>query len=83
MVVTSFLDSSLGRTAALHLAASLPGELRAAGLATGELLAQDLAESPPAVEGALALPQGPGLGVVPEPEALQRCAAAAPLELRA
>jgi o-succinylbenzoate synthase len=83
VVVTSFLDSGLGRTAALHLAASLPGAPRAAGLATGELLAEDLAASPPVSEGALALPQGPGLGVAPEAEALQRCAAAARLELRA
>jgi len=83
VVVTSFLDSGLGRTAALHLAASLPGALRAAGLATGELLAQDLAASPPILEGALGLPQGPGLGIAPEAEALQRCAAAAALELRA
>ena len=83
VVVTSFLDSGLGRAAALHLAASLPGPLRAAGLATGELLAKDLAASPPVLEGALALPQGPGLGVEPEARALQRCAAATRLELRA
>jgi o-succinylbenzoate synthase len=83
VVVTSFLDSGLGRMAALHLAASLPGPLRAAGLATGELLEEDLAASPPVLEGALALPRIPGLGVAPEAEALQRCAAAAGLELRA
>jgi o-succinylbenzoate synthase len=83
VVVTSFLDSGLGRTAALHFTASLPGPLRAAGLATGELLAEDLAASPPVLEGALALPRGPGLGVAPEAEVLRRCAAAAPLELRA
>jgi o-succinylbenzoate synthase len=83
LVVTSFLDSGLGRTAALHLAASLPGAPRAAGLATGELLAEDLAASPPVAEGALALPQGPGLGVAPQAEWLERCATAARLELRA
>ena len=83
VVVTSFLDSGLGRTAALHLAASLPGAPRAAGLATGELLAEDLAASPPVLEGALALPQGPGLGVAPADELLQRCATAPRLELRA
>jgi o-succinylbenzoate synthase len=83
VVVTSFLDSGLGRTAALHLAASLPGALHAAGLATGELLAEDLAATPPVLDGAMAPPQGPGLGVAPEALALQRCATAAPLELRA
>ena len=83
VVVTSFLDSGLGRTAALHLAASLPGAPRAAGLATGELLGEDLTASPPISEGSMALPQGPGLAVVPDAEALQRCAAAAQLELRA
>jgi o-succinylbenzoate synthase len=83
VVVTSFLDSGLGRTAALHLAASLPGAPRAAGLATGELLREDLTASPPVLEGAIALPRGPGLGVAPDAEALQRCAATARLELRA
>jgi len=83
LVVTCFLDSALGRTAALHLAASLPGAPRAAGLATGELLAEDLAASPPLAEGSLAPPQAPGLGVAPDAELLRRCAAAPRLELRA
>jgi o-succinylbenzoate synthase len=83
VVVTSFLDSGLGRTAALHLAASLPEAPRAAGLATGELLTEDLAASPPVVEGALTPPQGPGLGVAPEAGVLQRCAAPARLEFHA
>lgn len=83
LVVTSFLDSGLGRVAALHLAASLPGEPRAAGLATGELLAEDPVTSPPVVEGDLAPPQAPGLGVAPDAEVLERCAAAPRLELRA
>ena len=43
VVVTSFLDSAVGRAAALHCAASLPEPLRACGLATGSLLACDLA----------------------------------------
>jgi len=40
-VVTTSLESVVGRTAALHLAASVPG-LPAAGLDTGRLLADDL-----------------------------------------
>jgi o-succinylbenzoate synthase len=83
VVVTSFLDSGLGRTAALHLAASLPEAPRAAGLATGDLLEEDLVSGPPVTEGTLALPQGPGLGVAPEADALRSVAAAPALELRA
>jgi o-succinylbenzoate synthase len=82
VVVTSFLDSVVGRSAALHLAAARPGEPRAAGLATGELLACDLAAGPQPSGGFLALPPGPGLGVVPAPRALRRCAAGATRELR-
>jgi o-succinylbenzoate synthase len=82
-VVTSFLDSSLGIAAALHLAASLPESPFAAGLATAELLKDDVA-TPFAIEaGAIALPRACGLGVAPDAAALERCAAGAPRELRA
>lgn len=72
VIVTSFLDSSLGIAAALQLAAALPEGPHAAGLATAELLADDLAE-PLAIEaGAIALPRTPGLGLHPEADALAR-----------
>jgi o-succinylbenzoate synthase len=72
VVVTGFLDAALGTAAALHFAASLPAPLRAAGLATDRLLLQDLAALPRVSEGARALPEGPGLGVLPSPKALRQ-----------
>jgi o-succinylbenzoate synthase len=83
VVVTSFLDSSIGIAAALHLAAALPESPCAAGLATAELLVDDLAPAFPVEAGAIALPASPGLGIAPDAAALQRCAAGPPRELRA
>jgi o-succinylbenzoate synthase len=81
VVVTSFLDSAIGRTGALQLAAALPDAPAAAGLATGSLLADDLATTP---DGALlAVLAEPGLGVSPDLGALARCRLGAPLELAA
>jgi len=56
VVVTSFLDSLVGRGAALQLAAALPASSPAAGLATGALLAADLGAEAPARDGALVVP---------------------------
>lgn len=63
VVVTGFLDSALGRAAALHLAASLPAPIDAAGIATGTLLAADLALLPSAPR--IALPASGGFGIQP------------------
>lgn len=64
VAVTTTVDSGVGTAAALHLAASLPGELPACGLATGSLLERDLLRSPLRVErGRMAVPLGGGLGV--------------------
>lgn len=63
-VVTTALDSGIGVAAALHLAATLPPDSPACGLATGSLLAADLITSPlVARRGRMELPEGPGLGV--------------------
>ncbi len=63
VVVTSLVESAVGRAAALHFAASL-GETRYAhGLATGDALQRDIAPSPALTRGVLAVPDGPGLGV--------------------
>jgi o-succinylbenzoate synthase len=83
VVVTSFLDSSLGIATALHFAASLPDSPFAAGLATAELLEDDLAPPFPVEDGAIALPRAYGLGIAPGVEALRRCATGAPREFRA
>ena len=64
-VVTSFLDTAVGLTAAVHLAAALPGKANASGLATSYLLAQNVAEPPPIASGSIRVPQGPGLGIAP------------------
>ena len=62
-VVTTTIDAVVARTAAVHLAASL-GDVPACGLATAELLADDLAPDPAPVEnGRVRVPQDPGLGV--------------------
>jgi o-succinylbenzoate synthase len=68
-VLTTMLEGAYGRTAALHAAAALPAlapgvPVLACGLATGDLLAQDLvAAAPRPVQGALAVPAAPGLGL--------------------
>ncbi|MDH3521216.1 MAG: o-succinylbenzoate synthase [Myxococcales bacterium] len=83
VVVTGLLDAAIGSAAALHFAASLPAPLRAAGLAGDALLAADLALLPRVHAGARALPEGPGLGVVPKPKAVARVATGPTQERRA
>jgi L-alanine-DL-glutamate epimerase-like enolase superfamily enzyme len=62
-LVTTTIDAGVGVAAALHLAATLPTPL-ACGLATGSLLAGDLLIHPIVVRnGALHVPDQPGLGV--------------------
>jgi o-succinylbenzoate synthase len=61
--VTTTIDTGVGVAAALHLAAMLPMPL-ACGLATGTLLVGDLLVHPIEVRnGAMSLPDHPGLGV--------------------
>lgn len=70
-VVTTTVDAVYARTGAIHVAASIQsgfaadgGTLPACGLATGDWLAEDLAEEPAPVEdGRMRVPQSPGLGV--------------------
>jgi len=62
-LVTTTIDAGVGVAAALHLAATLPTPL-ACGLATGSLLVGDLLVQPIVVRnGALDVPDQPGLGV--------------------
>jgi o-succinylbenzoate synthase len=66
-VVTTTVDAAVARAGAVHLAAAIP-DVPPCGLATGPLLAGDLLADPvPVVEGAVALPAGPGLGDAVEP----------------
>ncbi len=61
--VTSGLDGSIARAAALALAAALPDPLPDCGLATGSSLSEDLARGPRAECGRLFVPPTAGLGV--------------------
>jgi o-succinylbenzoate synthase len=71
VTVTSFLDSAVGVTHALHVAAAVDATAsqsgRAHGLATADLLAADVAEAVPVAAGIMSVPAAPGLGIVPEP----------------
>lgn len=59
-IVTTTIDGTIARTAAVHLAASVP-DMRACGLATGGFLESDLGGSTTDVtDGAIAVPQGKG-----------------------
>ncbi len=81
VVVTSFLDSSLGQLAAAALAAALGAGAHASGLATSALLRGDLCRAPGIERGELLLPRGAGLGAEPEPRALAALACGPALEL--
>jgi o-succinylbenzoate synthase len=64
IVITTTIDTGIGTAAALHLAASLPDDGRAHGLATASLLQDDLLKrSLPIERGYMSLPEAPGLGV--------------------
>lgn len=63
VVVTSLLESVVGRTGALHLAASLGAGPHAHGIATGGVLARDLGPGPVFAGGVVRVPDAPGLGV--------------------
>ncbi len=64
-VVTTAVDAVYGRTAAVHVAASLP-RVPACGLATADRFAADLAADPaPVRDGEIKVPRRPGTGVDP------------------
>lgn len=63
VVVSTTVDAVVARTAAAHLAASLP-VVAPSGLATGDRLEGDLADDPATIDaGKLTLPDRPGLGI--------------------
>jgi o-succinylbenzoate synthase len=69
-VITTSLEGAVGRAGALHAAAALcpllPEPIPAFGLATGEMLAEDLVSQPMRpVKGAIKLNESPGLGISP------------------
>jgi o-succinylbenzoate synthase len=63
-VITSMIESGVGIAAALHLAAASPEITMECGLATLHLLADDLLIDDLTLDhGFLAVPEGPGLGI--------------------
>ena len=63
-VVTSTLETGIGLAASAHAAAALPEPWHACGLATAELLDDDLLEESLRIKrGQLLLPEGTGLGI--------------------
>jgi len=72
-VITGALEAGVGLAAALHLAAASPAVTLECGLATLPLLGDDLLIDNLAVrDGFLAVPQGAGLGVALDWEALDK-----------
>lgn len=62
-VVSTTVEAVVARTGAVHVAASVP-DVGPCGLATGDRLVRDLAPDPaPVADGAIGVPQTPGLGV--------------------
>jgi L-alanine-DL-glutamate epimerase-like enolase superfamily enzyme len=72
--VTTTIDTGIGVAMALQVAASLPGATLAHGLATLDLLEDDLNLEPglPIERGRMRVPDAPGLGVTLDEEALMR-----------
>jgi o-succinylbenzoate synthase len=70
-VVTSLVESAVGRTGALHLAASLGTMPHAHGLATGGALLSDVTMAPEMKNGVIEVPDRPGLGLELDAERLR------------
>jgi o-succinylbenzoate synthase len=67
--ITSSIESSIGLTLGIHcaaLSAAVTGTaqpLRAAGIGTARLFAEHVGDPPPIVDGQMAVPRAPGLGI--------------------
>jgi o-succinylbenzoate synthase len=62
VMVTTTLESWVGRRCALHIAAAVPEDARlACGLMTGAWLSNPLCSDPEVIDGEVAVPTGPGL----------------------
>ena len=72
-VITSSMEAGIGLIAALHLAAASPALTFECGLATLQLLSDDLLMDDVPVQGGLMrVPTGPGLGVALDWDALHK-----------
>ena len=71
-VISSAIESGVGLAALLHLVAATPAVTLECGLATADLLADDLiVEALPIANGVMAVPRGPGLGVTLDEQAMK------------
>lgn len=61
--VTNSLETAIGLTAAMHVAACLPEPVPDCGLGTARFFARDVATPPAISRGRARIPQGPGLGL--------------------
>lgn len=64
--VTNSLETAVGVTAALHIASLHGRPIPDCGFGTSRFLAEDVAPPPPIIDGHMAVPTAPGLGVDPE-----------------
>lgn len=64
--VTSSLETSVGLYLGVHCTALTPSPMAAAGIGTARFYAENVCQPPPIVEGHMAVPDGPGLGVDPQ-----------------
>jgi len=79
-VITSTIETGIGLTAALHLAAASPSITLECGLATLSLLADDLlVDEFPLRRGFLEVPAGPGLGVELDRKAIELWTTSSPI----
>lgn len=70
VVISSAIDSAVGISVGLHAAAALPALQHACGLGTGSLFVEDVAETPPQIDGYL-----PVQSITPDLERLHALAA--------
>lgn len=64
-VMTSGLETVVGKTATIHCAAIMPPPLLASGLSLGRFFKEDVADDPEQRNGYYLLPEGSGLGIDP------------------
>ena len=62
--ITASLETSVGLHLAIHVAA-LTGDPAPSGVGTARFFAEDVAPPPPIVNGAMRIPDEPGLGIAP------------------
>lgn len=65
VTVTNALDSGIGTTAAMHVAAAINGPINPCGFATGDIFVDHPADPPRIIDGSVFVPTNGGLGITP------------------